>query len=54
MVLNYLVIGGVGALGGFLMNLYVAKRQYDSSLVIFEHGKSFIWGGNPLPYSVDC
>lgn len=52
MFLDYLVMGGVGALGGFLMNLYVTKKQYDRSLAVFEHGKTYVWGGNSLPYCV--
>lgn len=45
MYLDYLVMGGIGALGGFFMILYVAKKQYDSSFIISRYGKTYVWGG---------
>lgn len=45
MYLDYLVMGGIGALGGLFMDLYIAKKQYDSSFVVSRYGKTYVWGG---------
>lgn len=45
MYLDYLVMGGIGALVGFFMNLYVAKKQYDSLYTVSRYGKTYVWEG---------
>lgn len=45
MFLDYLVMGGILTFGGFIMNLFVSKKQFEGSVAVCKYGKSFVWGG---------